>query len=207
MCFSWNQKLFILFFSVARIMVTNYATAWCFLNLPKHPTRPETPSSVSWSASLYLQRAFFAGVKLYDKGNYEESVTLFEEALTEYYLADVECRALCEGPLHFEEQDHVLYKYNLYELISGTDAFVLKAFLLPLNVVKLSSAVLRRIWEFSVFKWFFGTFHCGYCVFRAICVSRNGDLPVLWPLYKSFLSRQFFLQYNLLLLCLTGSSW
>uniref|UniRef100_A0A672Q3G0 procollagen-proline 3-dioxygenase n=1 Tax=Sinocyclocheilus grahami TaxID=75366 RepID=A0A672Q3G0_SINGR len=64
------------------------------------------------------QKAFFAGVKLYDKGNYEESVTLFEEALTEYYRADVECRALCEGPQHFEEQKHVLYKYNLYELIS-----------------------------------------------------------------------------------------
>uniref|UniRef100_A0A8C1RF14 procollagen-proline 3-dioxygenase n=1 Tax=Cyprinus carpio TaxID=7962 RepID=A0A8C1RF14_CYPCA len=64
------------------------------------------------------QKAFFAGVKLYDKGNYEESVTLFEEALTEYYHADVECRALCEGPQHFEEQKHVLYKYNLYELIS-----------------------------------------------------------------------------------------
>uniref|UniRef100_A0A671N711 procollagen-proline 3-dioxygenase n=1 Tax=Sinocyclocheilus anshuiensis TaxID=1608454 RepID=A0A671N711_9TELE len=64
------------------------------------------------------QKAFFAGVKLYDKGNYEESVTLFEEALTEYYRADVECRALCEGPQHFEEQNHVLYKYNLYELIS-----------------------------------------------------------------------------------------
>ncbi|KAL0160043.1 hypothetical protein M9458_043768, partial [Cirrhinus mrigala] len=64
------------------------------------------------------QKAFFAGVKLYDKGNYEESVMLFEEALTKYYRADVECRALCEGPQHFEEQSHVLYKYNLYELIS-----------------------------------------------------------------------------------------
>uniref|UniRef100_A0A9J8A2I1 procollagen-proline 3-dioxygenase n=1 Tax=Cyprinus carpio carpio TaxID=630221 RepID=A0A9J8A2I1_CYPCA len=64
------------------------------------------------------QKAFFAGVKLYNKGNYKESVTFFEDALTEYYRADVECRALCEGPQHFEEQNHVLYKYNLYELIS-----------------------------------------------------------------------------------------
>ncbi|XP_051977203.1 prolyl 3-hydroxylase 2-like [Xyrauchen texanus] len=64
------------------------------------------------------QRAFFAGVKLYDKSNYGEAVTFFEEALTEYYQADVECRALCEGPQHFEKQDHVLYKYSLYELIS-----------------------------------------------------------------------------------------
>uniref|UniRef100_A0A8C2FYY7 procollagen-proline 3-dioxygenase n=1 Tax=Cyprinus carpio TaxID=7962 RepID=A0A8C2FYY7_CYPCA len=64
------------------------------------------------------QKAFFAGVKLYNKGNYKESVTFFEDALTKYYRADVECRALCEGPQHFEEQNHVLYKYNLYELIS-----------------------------------------------------------------------------------------
>ncbi|KAL6468765.1 hypothetical protein MHYP_G00222890 [Metynnis hypsauchen] len=64
------------------------------------------------------QRAFSAGVKLYDKGDYEGSVSLFEEALTEYYKADVECRALCEGPQQFQEQNHVLYRYSLYELIS-----------------------------------------------------------------------------------------
>lgn len=103
-------------------------------------------------------------MKLYNKGNYKESVTFFEDALTEYYRADVECRALCEGPQHFEEQNHVLYKYNLYELISGTDAFLLRAFLLPPNVVKLSSEVLRRFWEFSILKWFFGTFCFGYHV-------------------------------------------
>ncbi len=103
-------------------------------------------------------------MKFYDKGNYEESVTLFEEALTEYYHADVECQALCEGSQHFEEQKHVLYKYNLYELISGTDAFVLRDFLLPPNVLKLLSVVMRRVWEISVLKWFFGTFYCGYHV-------------------------------------------
>lgn len=64
------------------------------------------------------QKAFFAGVKLYDESNYEGAVTFFEEALTEYYRADVECRALCEGPQRFQEQDHVLYRYSLTELIS-----------------------------------------------------------------------------------------
>ncbi len=103
-------------------------------------------------------------MKLYNKGNYEESVTLFQRALTEYYHADEECRALCEGPQHFEEQKHVLYKYNLYELISGTDDFVLRAFLLPPNVLKLLSVTLRRVWEFSVLKRFFGAFYCGYHV-------------------------------------------
>ncbi|XP_049321333.1 prolyl 3-hydroxylase 2 isoform X1 [Astyanax mexicanus] len=64
------------------------------------------------------QASFSAGVKLYDEGQYEEAVALFEEALTEYYKADVECRALCEGPQRFEEQDHVLYRYGLFELVS-----------------------------------------------------------------------------------------
>ncbi|XP_076880682.1 prolyl 3-hydroxylase 2 [Brachyhypopomus gauderio] len=64
------------------------------------------------------QRAFSAGVKLYDKGEYGRAATLFEQALAEYYQADVKCRALCEGPQHFEEQDHALYRYSLYELIS-----------------------------------------------------------------------------------------
>ncbi|XP_066503478.1 prolyl 3-hydroxylase 2 [Hoplias malabaricus] len=64
------------------------------------------------------QKAFSAGVKLYDNGDYEGAVVLFEEALTEYYKADAECRALCEGPQRFEEQDHMLYRYSLTELIS-----------------------------------------------------------------------------------------
>ncbi|XP_060733508.1 prolyl 3-hydroxylase 2 [Tachysurus vachellii] len=64
------------------------------------------------------QSAFTAAVQLYDNGNFEESVTLFEEALAEYYKADAECRVLCEGPQSFRDHDHVLYRYTLSELIS-----------------------------------------------------------------------------------------
>ncbi|CDQ89224.1 unnamed protein product, partial [Oncorhynchus mykiss] len=64
------------------------------------------------------QRSFSAGVKLYDTADYKGAIALFEEALQEYYRADVECRALCQGPQRFEEQDHVLYHYSLYELVS-----------------------------------------------------------------------------------------
>uniref|UniRef100_A0A8C7PTV3 procollagen-proline 3-dioxygenase n=1 Tax=Oncorhynchus mykiss TaxID=8022 RepID=A0A8C7PTV3_ONCMY len=64
------------------------------------------------------QRSFSAGVKLYDTADYKGAIALFEEALQEYYRADVECRALCHGPQRFEEQDHVLYRYSLYELVS-----------------------------------------------------------------------------------------
>ncbi|XP_060797807.1 prolyl 3-hydroxylase 2 isoform X2 [Neoarius graeffei] len=64
------------------------------------------------------QRAFAAAVQLYGNGNYEASVTLFEEALTEYYKADTECRELCEEPQRFKDDDHVLYRYTISELIS-----------------------------------------------------------------------------------------
>ncbi|XP_031431303.1 prolyl 3-hydroxylase 2 isoform X1 [Clupea harengus] len=64
------------------------------------------------------QKAFAEGVKLYEQDQYGEAITFFEEALTQYFKADLECRALCEGPQRFVEQDHVLYRYSLYELIS-----------------------------------------------------------------------------------------
>ncbi|PWA20781.1 hypothetical protein CCH79_00007099 [Gambusia affinis] len=64
------------------------------------------------------QQSFAAAVKLYDKGDYAGAVTLFEDALVEYYKADVECRALCQGPQTFEGHDHVRYRYSLLEVVS-----------------------------------------------------------------------------------------
>ncbi|XP_032427525.1 prolyl 3-hydroxylase 2 [Xiphophorus hellerii] len=64
------------------------------------------------------QQSFTAAVKLYDKGDYEGAVTLLEDALVEYYKADVECRALCQGPQKFEGHDHVRYRYSLHEVVS-----------------------------------------------------------------------------------------
>lgn len=65
------------------------------------------------------QRAFTAAVQLYDKGDFQGSVALFEEALVEYYKADVECRAVCQWPQKFEGYDYLRYRYSLYEVISG----------------------------------------------------------------------------------------
>ncbi|XP_061832154.2 prolyl 3-hydroxylase 2 [Nerophis lumbriciformis] len=64
------------------------------------------------------QRSFTAAVTLYDQGDYEGAIHLFEDALLEYYKADVECRALCQGPHRFEGHDHLRYRYSLYEVIS-----------------------------------------------------------------------------------------
>lgn len=82
---------------------------------------------------LYVQKAFTAAVQLYDNGNYEASVTLFEEALTEYYKADTECRVLCEGPQSFKDHDHVHYRYTISELISGTNTDS------PVSALKISA--------------------------------------------------------------------
>uniref|UniRef100_A0A3Q4HF27 procollagen-proline 3-dioxygenase n=1 Tax=Neolamprologus brichardi TaxID=32507 RepID=A0A3Q4HF27_NEOBR len=64
------------------------------------------------------QRSFTAAVQLYDKGDYDGATALFEEALVEYYKADVDCRALCQGPQKFEGQDHLRYRYSLHEVVS-----------------------------------------------------------------------------------------
>lgn len=71
------------------------------------------------SPSPPSQRSFTAAVKLYDKGDYGGAIHLFEDALVEYYKADVECRALCQGPQRFDNHDHLRYHYSLHEVISG----------------------------------------------------------------------------------------
>uniref|UniRef100_A0A8C9TKI5 procollagen-proline 3-dioxygenase n=1 Tax=Scleropages formosus TaxID=113540 RepID=A0A8C9TKI5_SCLFO len=64
------------------------------------------------------QKAFTMGVKHYDSGDYEKAIEHFEEALLEYFNADVECRVLCEGPQKFADNEHLHYRPSLYELIS-----------------------------------------------------------------------------------------
>lgn len=68
------------------------------------------------------QRSFTEAVKLYDKGDFGAAIVVFEEALVEYYRADVECRALCQWPQKFEGYDYLRYRYSLYEVISGRTA-------------------------------------------------------------------------------------
>ncbi|KAF3835148.1 hypothetical protein F7725_027706 [Dissostichus mawsoni] len=64
------------------------------------------------------QRSFAGAVSLYDKGEHEAAIAVFEGALREYYQADSECRALCQWPQKFEGHDYLLYRYSLYELVS-----------------------------------------------------------------------------------------
>nr|XP_033813408.1 prolyl 3-hydroxylase 2 isoform X3 [Geotrypetes seraphini] len=61
---------------------------------------------------------YTAAVKYYDAEEYELTIEHMEEALKGYYQADVECRAMCEGPQKFVEHEYVGYKANLYEAIA-----------------------------------------------------------------------------------------
>ncbi|XP_075878878.1 prolyl 3-hydroxylase 2 [Nelusetta ayraudi] len=64
------------------------------------------------------QRTFTAAVRRYERGDYHGAVALFEEALEEYFKADVECRALCQSPQRFEGYDFLRYRYSLHEVVS-----------------------------------------------------------------------------------------
>lgn len=76
-------------------------------------------------ACLPSQRCFAAAVKLYDQGDFAAAIAAFEEALLEYFRADVECRALCQWPQKFEGYDYLRYRYSLYEVVSGKTGEVL----------------------------------------------------------------------------------
>ncbi|XP_029471814.1 LOW QUALITY PROTEIN: prolyl 3-hydroxylase 2 [Rhinatrema bivittatum] len=58
---------------------------------------------------------YTAGIKYYDAEEYELAIEHLEEALKGYYQADVECRAMCEGPQRFTEYEYMDYNANLYE--------------------------------------------------------------------------------------------
>uniref|UniRef100_A0A4W4FM33 procollagen-proline 3-dioxygenase n=1 Tax=Electrophorus electricus TaxID=8005 RepID=A0A4W4FM33_ELEEL len=70
------------------------------------------------ASDLWPPNEMELGYCTYYSASLQSGPLLFEEALAGYYQADMKCRALCEGPQHFEEQDHTLYRYSLYELIS-----------------------------------------------------------------------------------------
>ncbi|XP_062987821.1 prolyl 3-hydroxylase 2 [Elgaria multicarinata webbii] len=61
---------------------------------------------------------YLSGVRHYDKEEYHLAIDFLERALTEYSVADLECRVLCEGPQRFEEYTYLDYKATLYEAIA-----------------------------------------------------------------------------------------
>nr|XP_020026617.1 prolyl 3-hydroxylase 1 isoform X2 [Castor canadensis] len=75
----------------------------------------------------YLQVAYFKhefrlGVRLYSEEQPQEAVIHLEAALQEYFVADEECRALCEGPYDYDGYNYLDYNADLFQAI--TDHYV-----------------------------------------------------------------------------------
>uniref|UniRef100_A0A8D1LSK4 procollagen-proline 3-dioxygenase n=1 Tax=Sus scrofa TaxID=9823 RepID=A0A8D1LSK4_PIG len=75
----------------------------------------------------YLQVAYFKhefrlGVRLYSEEQPQEAVPHLEAALQEYFVANEECRALCEGPYDYDGYNYLEYNADLFQAI--TDHYI-----------------------------------------------------------------------------------
>ncbi|XP_041061670.1 prolyl 3-hydroxylase 1 isoform X1 [Carcharodon carcharias] len=66
--------------------------------------------------------AFRTGVRLYTDEQFEPAIEYLENALVEYFKADMECRALCEGPYNFDGYSYMDYNADLFQAI--TDHYI-----------------------------------------------------------------------------------
>lgn len=66
--------------------------------------------------------AFRQGVRLYTDEQFKHSIRFLENALEEYFKANAECRALCEGPYNFDGYNYMEYNADLYQAI--TDHYI-----------------------------------------------------------------------------------
>nr|XP_020770327.1 prolyl 3-hydroxylase 1 [Odocoileus virginianus texanus] len=65
---------------------------------------------------------FRLGVRLYSEEQPQEAVPHLEAALREYFVADEECRALCEGPYDYDGYNYLEYNADLFQAI--TDHYI-----------------------------------------------------------------------------------
>nr|XP_033778177.1 prolyl 3-hydroxylase 1 isoform X2 [Geotrypetes seraphini] len=65
---------------------------------------------------------FGLGVSFYNDEEPAAAVVHFERALEEYFLADAECRSLCEGPYDYDGYNYMEYSADLFQSI--TDHYI-----------------------------------------------------------------------------------
>uniref|UniRef100_A0A8D0GCR5 procollagen-proline 3-dioxygenase n=1 Tax=Sphenodon punctatus TaxID=8508 RepID=A0A8D0GCR5_SPHPU len=65
---------------------------------------------------------FRLGVSFYTEEQSAAAIFHLEKALEEYFVADMECRTLCEGPYDYEGYNYLEYNADLYQAIA--DHFV-----------------------------------------------------------------------------------
>lgn len=65
------------------------------------------------------QSEFRLGVRFYTEEQPAAAILHLEKALEEYFVADTECRALCEGPYDYEGYNYLEYNADLFQAITG----------------------------------------------------------------------------------------
>lgn len=69
--------------------------------------------------SGFLQTKFRLGVRFYTEEQPAAAILHLEKALEEYFVADAECRALCEGPYDYEGYNYLEYSADLFQAMTG----------------------------------------------------------------------------------------
>ncbi|KAG7477705.1 hypothetical protein MATL_G00072570 [Megalops atlanticus] len=72
-------------------------------------------------ARLHMEE-FLQGKKLYSADKFAPAIEHFEAAVTEYFSADLECRALCEGAYDYDGYNYLEYSADLFQ--SMTDHYM-----------------------------------------------------------------------------------
>ncbi|KFP74818.1 Prolyl 3-hydroxylase 1, partial [Acanthisitta chloris] len=68
---------------------------------------------------------FRLGVRFYTEEQPAAAILHLEKALEEYFVADAECRALCEGPYDYEGYNYLEYNADLFQAITDHSMQVL----------------------------------------------------------------------------------
>lgn len=68
--------------------------------------------------ALY-QAEFLEGKRLYSADDFSSCIGHFERALEEFFGADAECRALCEGEYDYDGYNYMEYSADLFQSITG----------------------------------------------------------------------------------------
>uniref|UniRef100_A0A663N0R0 procollagen-proline 3-dioxygenase n=1 Tax=Athene cunicularia TaxID=194338 RepID=A0A663N0R0_ATHCN len=86
-------------------------------DIENYKTTAGKVSLIDWEAKQHMED-YSAGVRHYDKEEYELAIDFLERALEGYYSEDEDCQIMCEGPQRFEEHEYLEYKAGLYEAIA-----------------------------------------------------------------------------------------
>uniref|UniRef100_A0A8C4UX64 procollagen-proline 3-dioxygenase n=1 Tax=Falco tinnunculus TaxID=100819 RepID=A0A8C4UX64_FALTI len=96
----------------------NYLQVAYFKVRHRHRERERPRGEVPRSFLIPPQSEFRLGVRFYTEEQPAAAILHLEKALEEYFVADAECRALCEGPYDYEGYNYLEYNADLFQAIT-----------------------------------------------------------------------------------------